>query len=181
MRAKDIESRVGKNHLQAIKVRDQMADLREAIVNEQRRISSSFGKDYELARARYDELSAAVTGRGGWSSDTQARIRELESTADTLRIQYNRMLQQLSEMNNVEAQPSIGSDALVLMRAAPPTQTEASKKRWLDPGWRVVYGLAAGRFRCPGKEFPVRCVQNVAAGDPRDGSVLCCLAGYREC
>src|SRR5262249_435505 len=31
MRAKDIESRVGKNHLAAIKVRDQMADLREAI------------------------------------------------------------------------------------------------------------------------------------------------------
>ena len=65
LRANDIESRVGKNHLAAIKVRDQMADLREAIVNEQRRISSSFSKDYELARARYDELSAGRARRGG--------------------------------------------------------------------------------------------------------------------
>ena len=157
-----------------------MADLREAIVNEQRRISSSFSKDYELARARYDELSAAMSGEEG-SSDSQAKIRELESTAGTLRIQYNRMLQQLSEMSNVEAQPSIGSDALVLMRAAPPTETEASKKRLLILAGGSFMGLLLGGCRCPAKEFPVRCVQNVAAGDPGDGSVLPCLAGYREC
>jgi hypothetical protein len=60
MRAKDIESGVGKNHIAAIKVRNQMADLREAIVNEQRRLSGSFGQDYEPARARYDELSATL-------------------------------------------------------------------------------------------------------------------------
>jgi succinoglycan biosynthesis transport protein ExoP len=153
IRAKDIESRFGKNHLAAIKVRGQMADLREAIVNEQQRISSSFGKDYELARARYDELSKTVIDQEG-SGDTQARVRELESTADTLRSQYNRMLQQLSEMNNVEAQPSIGSDALVLMRATPPTQTEASKKGWLILAGGSFMGLLLGGSVVLVRNFP---------------------------
>jgi succinoglycan biosynthesis transport protein ExoP len=143
--AKDIESRVGKNHAAAIKVHNQMTDLREAIVNEQQRISAAFTRDYELARARYDGLSANMLEReGGASIDTLAMIRELEGTAGTLRSEYNRMLQQLSEMNKVEAQPSIASDVLVLMRAAPPTQTEASKKRWLILAGGSFMGLLLG-------------------------------------
>src|SRR5581483_3742918 len=54
-RANDIESRVGKDHLAAVKIRKRMEEIREAIANEQRRIAGSFSKDYELARARYDE------------------------------------------------------------------------------------------------------------------------------
>jgi succinoglycan biosynthesis transport protein ExoP len=153
MRAKDIESGFGKNHGAAIKVRGQMAGLREAILNEQRRIASSFGKDYELARARYDELSKSVIDQDG-SGDTQAKVRELESTADALRSQYNKMLEQLNAMNNVEAQPSIGSDALVLMRAAPPTETEASKKRWLILAGGSFMGLLLGGSVVLLRNFP---------------------------
>jgi succinoglycan biosynthesis transport protein ExoP len=156
-RANDFESRVGKDHVATIKVRNRMEELREAIANEQQRISGSFGKDYELARARYDEISATMTrlmGEEGASSDTQARIRELESSADTLRSLYNRMLQQLSEMNKVEAQPSIAPDALVLMRAAPPTQTEASKKRWLILAGGSFIGFLLGGCVVLVRNFP---------------------------
>jgi len=131
VRANDIEKRVGKDHLAAVKVRNRMEEMREAITNEQKRITGLFGKDYELARAQYDELSATMTrvmGEEGANSDVLARIRELESAAETLRNLYNRMLQQVSEMNRVDAQPSITPDARVLMRAAPPLQTEASKR-----------------------------------------------------
>ena len=55
VRANDIERRVGKDHLAAVKVRTRMEEVREAIANEQKRIAESFDKDYELARARYDE------------------------------------------------------------------------------------------------------------------------------
>src|SRR5262249_6027595 len=99
VRANDIESRVGKDHLAAVKVRTRMEEVREAIADEQRRIAETFDKDYEFARARYDELSATITqvmGEEGANSDVQARIRELESAADTLRNLYNRMLQQVS-------------------------------------------------------------------------------------
>src|SRR5215472_18477466 len=61
VRANEIEKLVGKNHLAAVKVRNRMEEVRQAIASEQRRIAGSFGKDYDLARARYDELSHAVS------------------------------------------------------------------------------------------------------------------------
>ena len=66
------KGRVGKDHLAAVKVRNRMEEVREAIAGEQKRIAGSFGKDYELARARYDEISAAmsrVMGEEGANSE----------------------------------------------------------------------------------------------------------------
>jgi succinoglycan biosynthesis transport protein ExoP len=157
VRANDFENRVGKDHIATVKVRNQMNELREAIANEQQRISGSFSKDYELARARYDEISATMTrlvGEEGANGDTQARARELESAADTLRSQYNRAVQQLSEMGKVEAQPSIAPDAIVLMRASPPTQTEASKKRFLILAGGSVLGFLLGGCFVLLRDFP---------------------------
>jgi succinoglycan biosynthesis transport protein ExoP len=157
VRANDIERRVGKDHLAAVKVRTRMGEVREAIANEQRRIAGSFGRDYELARARYDKLSATISGVMGEESangDVQARIHELESAADTLRKLHNQMLQQLSEMNRVEVQPSLAPDARVLMRAAPPTQTEASKKRLLILAGGTVLGLLLGGAIVLARSFP---------------------------
>ena len=157
VRANDFESRVGKDHIATVKVRNQMKELREAIANEQQRISGSFSKDYELARARYDEISATMTrlmGEEGANGDTQAKIRELESAADTLRSQYNRAVQQLSEMSKVEAQPSVAPDAIVLMRASPPTQTEASKKRLLILAGGSILGLLLGGCFVLLRDFP---------------------------
>jgi succinoglycan biosynthesis transport protein ExoP len=157
VRANDFENRVGKDHIATLKVRNQMKELREAIANEQQRISGSFTKDYELARARYDEISATMTrlmSEEGANSDTQAKIRELESAADTLRTQYNRAVQQLSEMGKVEAQPSIAPDAIVLMRASPPTQTEASKKRMLILAGGSILGFLMGGCFVLLRDFP---------------------------
>jgi polysaccharide biosynthesis transport protein len=157
VRANDIERRVGKEHLAAVKVRTRMQEVRDAIADEQKRIAGSFGKDYELARARYDELSETVSrviGSEGAQSDVVARMRELENAAVTLRNLYNRMLQQVSEMNRVEAQPSIAPDTRVLMRAAPPTQTEASKKRWLILAGGSAMGLLLGFGIVFARSFP---------------------------
>lgn len=156
-RANDFEKRVGKDHIATVKVRNQMQDLREAIGNEQQRISGSFSKDYELARAGYDEISATMTrlmSEEGASTDVQAAIRELESAADTLRSQYNSAVQQLGEMSNVDAQPPIAPDAIVLMRASPPTQTEASKKRFLILAGGSVFGLLLGGCFVLLRDFP---------------------------
>ncbi|WP_426528027.1 AAA family ATPase [Bradyrhizobium sp. McL0615] len=147
IRAKDIEKRVGKDHLAAVKLRTRMEEMREAIAEEQNRIAQSFKKDYELARTRYDELSAAVSGalsEEGESSKVLSQLRGLEKAADSLRTQYDRALQQLSEINRVDAQPSITPDARVLIRAAPPTQTEASKKRWLILAGGSIMGGVLG-------------------------------------
>lgn len=157
VRANDVESRVGKEHQAAVKVRNKMAELREAIAAEQKRVAGSFGKNYELARAQYEELSAAMTramGEEGANSDAKARVRELESAADTLRNLYNQALQQYSQMSRVDAQPAITPDVRVLMRASPPTQTESSKKRPLIIVGGALIGLLLGAAFVLLRNFP---------------------------
>ena len=157
IRAKDIEKRVGKDHQAAVKIRTRMDEIREAIAEEQKRISGSFKKDYELARARYDELSATVSGvlgEEGENSKVLSQLRGFEKAADALRGQYERSLQQVSELNRVDAQPSITSDARVLMRASPPTQTEASKKRWLILAGGSFLGFLLGACFLLRRDFP---------------------------
>jgi polysaccharide biosynthesis transport protein len=156
-RARDIESLVGKDHLAAVKARKRLDDVREAIASEQRRIAGSSAKDYELARARYDQLSATVSrvvSSEGVNSNAIGRLRELESALDSLRGLYNRMLQQATEVNKVEAQPSTAPDARVLMHATPPLQTESSKKRLLILAGGSVMGLLLGAAFVLARSFP---------------------------
>ena len=157
IRANEIERLVGKDHQAAVKVRNQMEELRQAIANEQARIAGSFAKDYELARARYDELSGAasqVISSEGANANAQTRVRELEGAAETLRTLYNRMLQQVNETNKVDAQPSIAPDARVLTRATPPLQTESSKKRLLVLAGGSLLGLLLGGGILLARDFP---------------------------
>jgi succinoglycan biosynthesis transport protein ExoP len=90
----------------------------------------------------------------GANSEGQARMRELEGAADTLRSLHDRMLQQSSEMNRVEAQPVIAPDARVLTRATPPQETESSKKRWLILASGSVMGLLLGGAILFARNFP---------------------------
>jgi succinoglycan biosynthesis transport protein ExoP len=157
VRAHDIESLVGKDHLAAVKARKRADDAREAIASEQRRIAGSAARDYELARARYDQLNATVSrviSSEGVNSNAVGRLRELESALDSLRGLYNRMLQQTTEVNKVEAQPSIAPDARVLMHATPPLQTESSKKRLLILAGGSVMGLLLGAAFVLARSFP---------------------------
>jgi succinoglycan biosynthesis transport protein ExoP len=156
IRASELEKFVGKGHLATVKVRNQMENLRQAIASEQRRIAGSFDRDYELARARYNEISATssqVANLETANTDVQARLLELSGTADTLRRLYNRILEQLGEMNEVDGQPSITADARVLMRA-PPLQTESSKKRWLILTGGSFMGLLLGGSVVLVRNFP---------------------------
>jgi polysaccharide biosynthesis transport protein len=157
VRANDIESRVGKDHLAAIKIRNRMDEVREAIASEQKRIAGSLVKNYELARAQYDELSAAmsrVVNEEGANSEAKARLRELVSAADTMRGLYTQAVQQLSQMNWADTQPSITPDARVLMRASPPLQSEASKKKWVILAGGSLMGLLLGGGLVLARSFP---------------------------
>jgi succinoglycan biosynthesis transport protein ExoP len=157
IRAKDIEKRVGKDHLAAVKIRTRMEEVREAIAEEQKRIAGSFDKEYDLARVRHDELSTTVSGvlsSEGDNGKVFSQLRGLEKAADALRAQYDHALRDVSETNRVDGQPSITPDARVLMRAAPPTQTEASKKRWLIMAGGSFLGFLLGGCFLLQRDFP---------------------------
>jgi succinoglycan biosynthesis transport protein ExoP len=156
-RANDIEKLVGKDHQAVVKIRNRMDEVRQSIAHEQKRITGSFGNEYQLARARYDELSEAVSqtvSSEGANGNKQAKLRELEGAAVSLRELYNRMLQQITANNSFESQPSITADARVLMRALPPRQTESSKKKFLILAAGSVMGLLMGSTFLLLRNFP---------------------------
>lgn len=185
-RANDIEGRVGKDHLAAVKIRKRMEEIREAIADEQKRVSGTFGKEYEMARARYDELAATISstvGSEGENFETQARLRELEGAATTLRNLYNQMLQHIGELNKVEAQPAILPDARVLSRATPPSQTESSKKRLVVLAGGSMMGLLLGCALVFGRSFPFgvfRSAQQVTDATGLPCAILPMVAGRKK-
>jgi polysaccharide biosynthesis transport protein len=158
VRASDIEKLVGKDHLAAVKVRNRMEDVRQAIANEQERVAGTAANEYELARARYNMLSEAVSqtvSSEGVNNNKQAQLHELEGAEASLRTAYNGMLQQAAgELNKVEAEPSMAPDARVLTRATPPLQTESSKKRVLILASGSVMGLLFGGALVLLRSFP---------------------------
>jgi polysaccharide biosynthesis transport protein len=157
-RQKDIESRVGPEHLAAVKVRARMEEVSAAIADEQKRIAGSFNREFELARARYDELTAAVSqelSEKGSNYGVEARIKELDSAAETLRTHYNRMLERATDANRVlESQPPIIPDARVVTHATPPGQTDASKKRFLILAGGSISGFLLGCAAVLAFNFP---------------------------
>jgi len=185
-RLNDIEGRVGKDHLAAVKLRNRIDEVRDAIASEQKRISGSFSKEYELARARYDELSATIAkvmGEEGANSEVKGRMRELETAAETLRGLYNRMLQQLSEMHKFEVQPTIAPDARILKRAAPPMQTESAKKRLVILAGGSMLGLLLGAAFVLARNFPFgvfRTCQQVTSATGLPCAVLPSLSGSKD-
>lgn len=157
-RANDIQSRVGPGHLAAVKMRSRMDEVRSAIADEQQRLAGSFNREYELARARYDELAATVSQvltEEGANSAVQSRIKELESAAETLRTLSNRMLERATETNRFfDTQLSITPDARIVSRAIPPAQTDASKKRLLILAGGSIMGFLLGGALVLAKDFP---------------------------
>jgi succinoglycan biosynthesis transport protein ExoP len=156
-RENDIERLVGKDHLAAVKLRDRMEGVRQAIVSEQKHVAESFEQDYELAHSQYDRLTAEISNvvnSEGMNNDKVGRLRELEGAQDSFRGLYNRMLAQGFETNRVDAEPSITPDARVLTRATPPLQTESSKKRLLILAGGSVMGLLLGGAILLARDFP---------------------------
>lgn len=154
-RATDLESRVGAEHIAVVKIRKRMEDLRGSIRDEQERLAGNYAMEYQLARARHDELTATISqvlSEEGSNSKAQVTIRELESSAETMRNLYNEVLQRFSQMNKIETQAPIIQDARIITRAAPPLQ-KGSKKALAILGGGVFLGFMLGVGAAIAKDF----------------------------
>ena len=154
VRATEMESRVGPNHAAVGKLRTRLGDIQAAMQDEQRRITSTYVNEYQLAVARHDELSttmAALTG-GGINSQAQVTLRELENSAELLRNSYNNLLQRYNDGNKSDAQPVAGQDARIITRAAAPLR-KTSRKSMLALGGGLGLGLLLGIGAALAREF----------------------------
>ena len=145
-KASEIESRVGQQHAAVVKLHERMADLRSSIREEEQRFAGSYASEYEIAKARESELAATLaqlSGEAKTISQAQVTMRDLESSADTLRQLYNNFLQKFQEMSTAQAQEIGVQDARIVTRAAPPLHKN-SRKAGLVLAGSIVLGIFLG-------------------------------------
>ena len=85
-----------------------------------------------MAKARESELAATVAqlvGETGTGSQAQVTMRELESSADTLRNLYNSFLQKFKEINTIQTETIPVQNARIITQAAPPLYKSSKKAR----------------------------------------------------
>jgi polysaccharide biosynthesis transport protein len=162
-KADQIQAIVGPTHMAVIKLHNQMAQLRTAIGEEEKRIADTSLSDYQIATTREREIASTVAqsvGQVETNSQAQVTLRELENSADALRNLYNTFLQKSKEIATVQSQNIPIQSASIITRATPPLH-KSSKKAVAILGGSVFFGLflgagtavarewAAGVFRSP--------------------------------
>ncbi len=156
--AVELERRVGKRHSATKKLRYKLADISATIEAERKRIASSYGDKYEVAKAQYDELVAALprpTKETAESSTNIAQLRELENSAETLRGLYSSMLKRATEENKLGNSHLVLPYARILSHASVPTRTESSKKRLLVLAGSSFFGLLLGMAISFWRNWPI--------------------------
>jgi succinoglycan biosynthesis transport protein ExoP len=139
-----LSSRLGPQHLAAVKLREQMGELRNSIANEVQRIAAAYESDYEIAKAReksLDDSLSALVGENGSSNIAQVKLRDLESTADTYRTLYDSYLQKFQE--SIQQQSAPITDTRIITLATPPL-FKSSPKTLLFIAGGLLLGLFVG-------------------------------------
>lgn len=150
-RLTEVTAVVGDRHEIAVKLRRQADELKAAIQIEERRIADAYANEYQVAAAREAELAASAAKLFG-GSDATNELRELESTAETLRKLYESTLQKYKETNTIESGSVPIQSARVISRAAPPL-AKNSKKALAAMGGSVFLCLFLGIGAALGREF----------------------------
>jgi succinoglycan biosynthesis transport protein ExoP len=153
-KASELEVSVGPGHFAVVKLHKRMDDLRNQIRDEEKRIADSYANEYSIAKMRESELSASMAqllGEAGTSSQAQVKMRELESSADTLRNLYNSFLQKFKEINTLQAETIPVQNARILTRATPPYRS--SKKAAAVLAGSILVGLFLGAGAAVAREW----------------------------
>ena len=130
----------GPNHLAVIRLRNDMIELQNSIVDELQRIAQTYKSDYEIAKAREDSLKASLTKQvqeSGASGQAQVDLKELQASSQTYRTIFENFLQKYTEAVQQQSFPI--SDARVISAATPPYQKSYPKTLLVG-----LLGLLAG-------------------------------------
>ena len=120
-RENDISGRFGRDHVQALALRNEMRGLQESMVNELRRVVETVRSDYEIAVARENAVRTAFEDFVKLSTVTgEAKIplRELETSAQSYRGLYDSFLSQQAQANQRISFPK--TEARVISPASTP-------------------------------------------------------------
>lgn len=118
----------GADHLAAVNLRRQMAEIKKNIVDELRRIQESYKSDYDIAQTREEAIKSSlanVVSESQLTNQAQIQLRELESTAQSYQAMYDNFLQRY--MESVQQQSFPITEARIISAATTPLTKSAPK------------------------------------------------------
>ena len=115
------------------------------------KISDAYVNEYQVAKAREDELAASVAQLAG-DNETSGQLRELESATETLARPFQHHAAEIQgNQRNPGRNPS-AQNARIITRATPPL-SKNSKKTMAVFGGSVMLGLFLGLGAALGREW----------------------------
>jgi succinoglycan biosynthesis transport protein ExoP len=152
--AKAAELGVPSTHIAAVRMQKKMDEVRVSIQEEEQRIIDTYTKEYQVAKTREGELAAAAAQlrqEVGTSNQALVKMRDLESSAETLRSIYNSFLQKFNEINTIQTETIPVQNARVLTRAVP--LQKSSKKVAAVFAGGILLGLLLGAGAAVAREW----------------------------
>ncbi|SDH20398.1 succinoglycan biosynthesis transport protein ExoP [Bradyrhizobium sp. Rc2d] len=141
----------GSDHLAAVNLRRQMAEIKKNITDELKRIQESYKSDYDIAVTREEAIKtslANVVSESQLTNQAQVQLRELESNAQSYQAMYDNFLQRY--MESVQQQSFPITEARVISAATTPLKKSYPKSlvilaASLLGGFLLAFGAAMAR------------------------------------
>lgn len=111
----------GSDHLAAVNLRRQMAEIKKNIQDELKRIRESYKSEYDIAATREESIKSSlanVVSESQLTNQAQVQLRELESNAQSYQAMYDNFLQRY--MESVQQQSFPITEARVISAATTP-------------------------------------------------------------
>jgi exopolysaccharide transport family protein len=137
-------SRYGSDHIAARNLRAEMAALQRAIWDEVSRIAESYKSELQIARSQEDAIDKRmqeVFQNSGPARQSQVRLRELETAANSYRSIYETFLARFTQSVQQQSFPS--TEARVVTFASAPA-LPSSPKIGLSIALATICGLGLG-------------------------------------
>jgi polysaccharide biosynthesis transport protein len=137
-------ARYGADHTAARNLRAEMAALQRAIWDEISRIAESYKSELQIAKSQeesIDKRMIEVFQNSGATRQSQVRLRELETAANTYRGIYETFLSRFTQSVQQQSFPS--TEARVVTVATPP-RSPSSPKIGLTLSLAAICGLGLG-------------------------------------
>lgn len=141
----------GSDHLAAVNLRRQMAEIKKNIQDELQRIRESYKSDYDIAVTREESIKSSlanVVSESQLTNQAQVQLRELESNAQSYQAMYDNFLQRY--MESVQQQSFPITEARVISAATTPLKKSYPKSliilaASLFGGLLLAFGAAMAR------------------------------------
>ncbi len=156
----EISSRLGPDHVQAVRLRAEMDEYSRLMFEELNRIAESYQSELQVAQSRETSLRNSVdqaTGIAASNGETQVQLRELERTRDTYKNLYQNFLERYQEAIQQQSFPITA--ARVISAAQTPTAPSAPK-RSLIIAFAAIFGCGVGAGIGAFREFRDRYFRN---------------------